>query len=192
MYDQLPVLSRILTWSEPELYTDYCGVIYVPSVITDSTPQPTVTDFNTALSIISPSHQSHISVSTVYGEKNQYWQNIVGTTILQGTVYVHVNTVNAAHSYHARMYVCMLGKMVLDCLAFIARNTTIISNTKSFVPMQTTPASSEWPQLWMLSPLLGQSNRLASVPVQTTSSSTIFPVPWPKEADSVNEIAAKI
>ncbi len=65
MYLQ-PFLSRILTRSEPELYADYRSIIYVPSIITDSAPQPTVTDLNTALSIISPSHQSHISVSTVY------------------------------------------------------------------------------------------------------------------------------
>ena len=68
MYQQ-PFLSRILTRSEPELYADYRSIIYVPSIITDSAPQPTVTDLNSALTIISASHQSHISISAVYMDK---------------------------------------------------------------------------------------------------------------------------
>ena len=53
----------------------------------------------------------------------------------------------------------------------------------TFVPDgQVTPASSKWPQLWMSSPLWGQSNREASVPIHMRSSKVIGPVPGPNVA----------
>ncbi len=53
----------------------------------------------------------------------------------------------------------------------------------TFVPDgQVTPASSKWPQLWMFSPLWGQSNREASVPTHMRSSKEIGPVPGPNVA----------
>ena len=53
-----------------------------------------------------------------------------------------------------------------------------------------TPASSEWPQLWIPRPAFPQPKILVSSSEQETSSKTMVPVPWPKKADWKASVAA--
>ena len=67
-----------------------------------------------------------------------------------------------------------------------------IMHMPMFVPpfSHRTPASSEWPQLWIPRPAFPQPKILVSSPEQETSSNTIDPLPWPKKAVWKASVAA--
>lgn len=51
------------------------------------------------------------------------------------------------------------------------------------IPLQVTPTSSEWEQLWLvLLESVGQSDMDNSVPAQLSSADSILPIPSPKAA----------
>ena len=59
----------------------------------------------------------------------------------------------------------------------------------TYLPAQTTPASSLWPQLWTPQPLKLHEAKAGSLPLQWTSSIQMLPVPWPNLARVVALVA---